>query len=335
MRTLPAFFVAAALVAVAAPATAFAAPTSTGVEHVSDFQFYVLGNSTLNGNNISDRAAVGGNATFVGTSISGATSANPSSLVVGGDLTYSQSGGSIAGNALVGGANNSPVYLPVSSNQASLPIDFTAENLRLKNLSATLGATAATGTAESKWGGLFLTGSNSDLNVFTISASMLSQTSWFSVDIAQGSQVLINVTGDNVNLSGGLNFYTSSNILWNFVQATSITAGNLSLGGTVLAPLATFQGNGGSIGGDLIVGNFNGSISLSGGYGGNLLNAPAAPVVVPPPVTSNLFPGAGVGPGGMVAVPEPTTWALLIMGFGAIGAVLRRRRGLGALATRA
>jgi hypothetical protein len=32
------------------------------------------------------------------------------------------------------------------------------------------------------------------------------------------------------------------------------------------------------------------------------------------------------------AVPEPTTWALMIMGFGSIGALLRRRRGQLALA---
>jgi|GEM_PF-1494009 len=32
------------------------------------------------------------------------------------------------------------------------------------------------------------------------------------------------------------------------------------------------------------------------------------------------------------AVPEPATWAMMIMGFGAIGATLRRRRGAGAAA---
>ncbi|HEX7947292.1 MAG TPA: PEPxxWA-CTERM sorting domain-containing protein, partial [Phenylobacterium sp.] len=31
-------------------------------------------------------------------------------------------------------------------------------------------------------------------------------------------------------------------------------------------------------------------------------------------------------------VPEPATWAMMILGFGGIGAVLRRRRVLGATA---
>ena len=36
-------------------------------------------------------------------------------------------------------------------------------------------------------------------------------------------------------------------------------------------------------------------------------------------------PTAGPGPGGP-GVPEPATWAMLIMGFGGVGAVMRRRR---------
>lgn len=35
---------------------------------------------------------------------------------------------------------------------------------------------------------------------------------------------------------------------------------------------------------------------------------------------------------GVVAVPEPTTWALMIMGFGSVGAMVRRRRTAYALA---
>lgn len=46
-------------------------------------------------------------------------------------------------------------------------------------------------------------------------------------------------------------------------------------------------------------------------------------------VTVNLRPAA-VTPG---AVPEPASWALMIGGFGAVGGLLRRRRGRGALAT--
>ncbi len=303
------------LAAVAALSTA--AVPAAAAETANDFQLYVLGDLNMNGQNFGNRVAVGGNATFTSTSIGGATAANPASLVVGGDLTYNN-GGSIAGQALVGGGDYTPVYLPVVSGVTTLPVDFTAENLRLKNLSTSLSTKTATGASAIQWGGLQLTGSNADLNVFSITAANLSSINWTSSAITSGSQILINVSGTTVNLAGGLYFNNSSNILWNFYEATSITAGGVSLSGTVLAPFAAFQGNGGTIDGDLIAGRFNGAISLNGnGYGGNLLT-PAAPV--PPPLGNEPILG-----GGSVAVPEPATWALMILGFGAVGAMLRRR----------
>lgn len=288
-----------------------AAAPAAAAESVTDFQLYVLGDLKMNGDQINHRAAVGGNATFTSTSISGAGSSYNSSLVVGGNLNY-VNGGSIAGGALVGGANAAPSYMPVSAGVTSLPVDFSLENLRLKNLSATLAAQAATGVTELKWGSnLFLTGTGSGLNVFTIDAATLAQASVIQSNITAGSQILINVVGDVVNLKGGLTFADPSSVLWNFAGAHQITAGGLNLSGTVLAPNAAFFGNYGSITGDLVVGSFNGAISLKGdGYGGNLL----AP---PPP---QLPGGGGVG-----AAPEPGMWALMILGFGAVGAMLRRR----------
>jgi hypothetical protein len=35
----------------------------------------------------------------------------------------------------------------------------------------------------------------------------------------------------------------------------------------------------------------------------------------------------------MAAVPEPGTWAMMLLGFGAIGFSMRRRRGKGAYLT--
>jgi hypothetical protein len=52
----------------------------------------------------------------------------------------------------------------------------------------------------------------------------------------------------------------------------------------------------------------------------------------PPALTSPNGLGGLTGDGGglAVAVPEPATWALMILGFGAVGAMLRRQRGLAA-----
>jgi PEP-CTERM motif len=57
----------------------------------------------------------------------------------------------------------------------------------------------------------------------------------------------------------------------------------------------------------------------------------SAPVIPPPvttptndPVPPSMDPPPGNG--GVGAVPEPATWAMMILGFGAAGALLRRRR---------
>jgi hypothetical protein len=52
---------------------------------------------------------------------------------------------------------------------------------------------------------------------------------------------------------------------------------------------------------------------------------PGPPPIVPPPVVT---PPVVTPPGGPGGVPEPATWAMLIVGFFGVGAVLRRRRAL-------
>jgi hypothetical protein len=57
---------------------------------------------------------------------------------------------------------------------------------------------------------------------------------------------------------------------------------------------------------------------IPGGGGGT-----PPPGSTPPPTTST--PGPPGGPGGIPGVPEPATWAMLILGFFAVGAALRRQ----------
>lgn len=56
-------------------------------------------------------------------------------------------------------------------------------------------------------------------------------------------------------------------------------------------------------------------------YGGTLHDANFAPVTV-----GNIQANLGGGGGGTGGVPEPASWALMILGFGGVGAVVRRRR---------
>lgn len=126
--------------------------------------------------------------------------------------------------------------------------------------------------------------------------------------------VIVNVAGSKITLPGSINFNAASGlgskVIWNFYEATSVNFGSKNWYGSVLAPNAELKFNnfieGSVVARDLVQ---NGEVRLGNFSGGGLSVARFADEV-------------------QTAVPEPATWAMMIMGFGAIGAVIRRRRAL-------
>ncbi|MEC9050846.1 MAG: choice-of-anchor A family protein [Actinomycetota bacterium] len=140
---------------------------------------------------------------------------------------------------------------------ASNPIDFAASFAYLEGLSDDLAASAATGTvAVGTAGGnqvLVLSGTNTDYNVFTISAAQLASQSGIGYDVPAGSQVLVNVTGSAPTVTGQMwikqggswqlvSDTTMENwpgILWNYTGPDTFTVQvGSAWGGTILAPRA-------------------------------------------------------------------------------------------------
>ncbi|MEA5551985.1 choice-of-anchor A family protein [Anabaena cylindrica UHCC 0172] len=231
-----------------------------------DYNVFVFGDMNQSSDS-EGRVAVGGNATFtnfgIGDRLSNSNGTD-TRLVVGGNLTYNN-GQVFGGNAVVGGTVNTPVYFNCSPNcgvSSGQPIDFNAARSELTNLSDYLGGLASTNTTEYKWGGIYLQGSNSDLNVFTIDGSKFSSSSYFNLQgVGSNSTVVFNILGNSVNISnfGGFNGVNSQNVLFNFVDATQVTTTGFSFQGSVLATKANFNFSNGNVQGTLVASSLSGT----------------------------------------------------------------------------
>jgi choice-of-anchor A domain-containing protein len=126
---------------------------------------------------------------------------------------------------------------------------------------------------------------------------------------ASAKTIVVNVTGggnitENFNYVGGNTTYENNHVIWNFEDATSLSIKTIH--GAVLAGDAAVT-NGSPIEGLLYAKNFNGQGELHD------------------------YPFLGVLPTSS-GVPEPSTWALMGLGFIGLGFAARRRARKDALA---
>ncbi len=296
----------------------------------AEYNTFILGNFS-GSSDTQGKLAVGGNATLqhysVGDQLPSNTTGN--TLVVGGNLNY-QGGRVYYGNVAVGGSStiDQGVYWGLRNNGqtltanmgASLPIDFTAAGQYLRNLSTSLATLAATGTATSQWGGMFLTGDGtSDLQVFYVDGALLSSATWWNAlaSIPSDAHILLNIMGKNVTMTGGQQVLASMSdrVLFNFYEAETLQIYGISVEGSILAPMADIIRAEGVIQGQLIAKSMTGSLQQ------NL----------------NLYDPYNPGGGGggnppTAATPEPGSLLLLGSGLAALLGWNRRRRGLVAVA---
>ena len=163
-----------------------------------------------------------------------------------------------------------------------------------------------------------------------------------------GSSFLCNgtvgcVAAANTVTIGGmtLTFGSASGIVTapsNITLGTVTTSGdgNATLDGITLDLLVnSLPGGSGALPGGDIIGTLTGTSSNAqitwsaggvnlGGFLYTVTNSPLA--LVPPSVTGPAGPGATSIQGYVAAVPEPATWGMMLLGFGAMGMAMRRRR---------
>jgi choice-of-anchor A domain-containing protein len=293
----------------------------------------------------SRNTSIGGSVAVAGDLTASSYSLNGSSLVVGGNLTFNN--GSIGGNAYVGGSTTtSQMNIKGQWQSGTAPLAFTALAQEMGMLSTGLASVAATGNYGSQWGGVQMTGSNSAVEVFNFSGADLQAANWSNASqLAAGSTLIFNISGTNVSLGGGLfNGLNSYNVLLNFYEAESLSFNNIGLQASVLAPNATVSGGSGRINGNVVVGDWQSSITLQSGNGFRAADVagfvlpepmqPDRPVLGMPPADMPAGAPVGAVPGtdAPVAdapaseVPEPGQLALFCAGLAALVFVARRRK---------
>jgi choice-of-anchor A domain-containing protein len=239
--------------------------------NLSGYNLFVLKDYNL-GTDVQGKVAAGGNITMnhfiVGVGVPANDIAN--TLVAGGNLTLSNGG--VWGDARYGGSYSagSTVTFGRGSAARDTPINFVTEETRLRALSTRLAGLPVNGTAKlESWGGLMLRGTNARLNVFQVLGSEFHKVRLLSINAPAGSLVVINVQGISASLvnfghsfSGGID---QRGVLFNFAEATSITAGGVGIMGTVLAPQADITFSNGSFDGGIyarsMTGNAEGHIN--------------------------------------------------------------------------
>lgn len=261
-----------------------------------------LGNTARIGGNVGSfdfndaRGSVG--ALVVGGNLTGSMNVNNHSVTYGGTAASGINGARKDASLAAGGANDVAAGLVLRMNELSGNLNALSTNLaKLPSLS----------TITSTNGALDYSRASNGYAVFTMTeAAFINQNANFDNLFARapnGTTTIINVLGTNLVQGGNINSKAlNQSVIWNFAQATELTVKGFH--GSILAPKATLT-NSSAIEGSIVALNMklNGEVHL-GTYNGN----------------GNFVPTN--------AVPEPASWAMLLVGFGALGAALRKRRAL-------
>lgn len=297
-----------ARLAVALAAVALAVPASAVT--VLDYSLIALGDYTdAGGSKIGGAVAVAGNAQInasaIGTRL-GSDRDKSNVVIAGGNIRYDNA--TLAhGNVVYGGSNGSGRYTQATTRGGSFvqgqPLDFKGIAAGLNSLSVYYGGLAASGSFSSRYGAGTLSGAkNAGTDVFNLTTDQLSGIYSLSLVGSKGSKAIINVSGASYGSYLGFDRgnYAVSDVTFNFIDAQKLSLGNNDFAASVLAPRATLTQSGGTIRGSVAVGNFYGAGTRIDGDGAFAISDGAI-------------------------VPEPQTWAMMIVGFAMVGAALRRR----------
>ena len=225
-------------------------PIDLGI--TTQYTHFIFGDATLSNGSTVAPVAYGGNVQLTNNNIGqfdGNCDPSATALTVGGSLNYANTG-IHDGNGVVGGSvtAGAGAYNECGTTATgAVSLDFNGTESAMQTQATTLASAAVNGASDQKTCALKLTGSNGDLNVFSIPASALSNPNpgfacLAELSAACGSINLINVSGTTVDTSdltivrsGGVE---PSQIVFNFYEATTLNLVGGQFDGTILAPYA-------------------------------------------------------------------------------------------------
>jgi len=280
---------------------------------VGKANLYSLSNISLGNNSVAGGIVANGNVS--GSSYNIGTGAYGNySVIASGNFSYSN-------GQLAGGYYASTTNIAANTNLSNTPasaapsMSFATTSSNVSATSSAVGALAATGkTTANPWYTPEVTlssgtGGAKSVEVFNMKASDFGAITNLksTLDSSVTKTVIFNLTG-NANWSNmGMSALSGYNVLFNFVDATSVNFSSIDVLGSVLAPNAVIGGNNGKILGTVVAGDWNANLTL-----GNSKAFAATDVTG--------F-AAAVSP-----VPEPGTYAMLLAGLGLVGFAVRRRK---------
>ncbi|WP_181160002.1 collagen-binding domain-containing protein [Sandaracinobacter neustonicus] len=260
------------------------------------------------GGNVSNLALGTNNvAVKIGGTVAQSSASSGSTVESGGTGSgwLGDNGGSFATGK--GAGFTSGVTSSISSEAAKLEADLTALSTSLAGLETTDG-----NSITNSYGAMVFTAvsDGTGKSVFNLTEAAFSGWQWTLNAADPTLTIVFNVTGDgsylwNSNLAGAFSAFADQ-IIWNFSDATSLNI-NQTVYGSLLSPFADLRANS-AIRGTVVAKDLQAS---SG-------------------VKMAAFDGTDIGLAD--PAPEPATWAMMIAGFGLVGAALRRRERRGRIA---
>ena len=226
---------------------------SAGSYNVFIFEDAFQSNSSSEGN-----IAAGRNARWTNYNAATALAGPSAKVVVGGSITNWDQGsvGGGSGDIFVGkNANLNLVDYANLTTDGQSEVDFSAARAYLRGASGYWSSLPANGSTTVNPGIIALTGSDPNLNIFSVSGSDLSSIFVLEITAPAGSTALVNINGTSIQMPNFLivlNNIDRNHILYNLFEATSLSLDSQQVEGSILAPLSAVNFDNGNIKGTLI-----------------------------------------------------------------------------------